>query len=188
VVSCVFNGQLPVPGEVLDFWISAGTKKWFCKDDAFDSTIRDRFFDLHREAVREHVDAWTAEAEGSLALIIVLDQFSRNLHRNSPLAYASDAKAFDLSRNAIARQQDVEVPAGVRKWFYMPYMHSEDLEVQNTSIELFSTLDDPGGMKFAITHRNIIRQFGRFPHRNNVLDRTSSIEELAFLADGGFSG
>jgi len=188
VVSCVFDGQLPVSAEVLDFWISAGSKKWFYQDATFDGAIRDRFFDLHHEAARGNMDGWAAEAEGALALIIVLDQFSRNLHRNSSLAYANDTKALDLSHTAIARRLDVELPAGVRQWIYMPYMHWEDIEVQNTSIELFSTIGDPGNMKAAITHHGIIQQFGRFPHRNNLLGRTSSAEELKFLADGGFSG
>jgi len=188
VVNCVFEDQLPAPGEVLDFWISAGTKKWFRKDCAFDDVIRDRFFNLHREAARGNVDGWAARAEGALALIIVLDQFSRNLHRNSPLAFANDAKALGLSQNAIVRRLDVELPMGVRQWIYMPFQHCEDLEIQKRSIELFSTIDNPEGLKFAIIHRDIIQKFGRFPHRNAVLGRTSSAEELKFLADGGFSG
>lgn len=180
--------DLPSSQQVLDFWFSAGPKKWFTKDDAFDGHIREQFLSLHQEAASGNVDNWSSTAEGTLALIIVLDQFSRNLHRNSPLAFASDAKALVLSQTAIDKRQDVEFPQDVRSWIYMPFMHAEELKMQEKCIELFSTIDSPGNMKAAITHCDIIRQFGRFPHRNEVLGRTSSAEELKFLGDGGFSG
>ncbi len=180
--------DLPPPEEVLDFWFSAGSKKWFVKDDTFDGLICKQFLTLHRHASGGHIDHWPTSAQGTLALIIVLDQFSRNLHRASPLAYATDKKALGLSRTAIEKQQDIEFPIGVRQWIYMPFMHAEDIAMQERSIELFETIDDPANMKAAITHRDIIRQFSRFPHRNEVLGRTSTAQELKFLAEGGFSG
>jgi len=177
-----------LPAEVLDFWFSAGPKKWFSKDDAFDGLICKQFLSLHCQAAGGHLDTWSTSAQGTLALIIVLDQFSRNLHRASPLAFATDEKALGLSRTAIENKQDIEFPMGVRQWIYMPFMHAEELEMQERSVELFDTIDDPANIKAAITHRDIIRKFGRFPHRNEVLGRTSTAQELQFLAEGGFSG
>jgi len=173
---------------VLDFWFAAGSKKWFAKDDAFDADICKRFLHLHREAAKGNMDEWASSAKGILALIIILDQFSRNLHRMSPLAFATDEKALGLSHTTIEKKQDIEFPTGVRQWIYMPFMHAENLEMQERSVELFDTIDDEGNMKAALTHRDIIRQFGRFPHRNEVLGRSSSVEEIKFLANGGFSG
>ncbi len=180
--------ELPTPGDVLDFWFSAGAKKWFARDDTFDAAIRDRFLTLHGKAATGVIDDWSKNAEGALALIIVLDQFSRNLYRNSPQAFATDEKALGLSLSLIAKRQDIEFPINVRLWIYMPFQHSEDLEIQDRSIELFGTIGDPENLRFAHIHRDIIEKFGRFPHRNQVLGRTSSAEELKFLADGGFSG
>jgi len=182
------SSDLPRPEAVLDFWFSAGPKKWFTKNDDFDAAIRNQFLNLHCEAAKGNIDNWSSKIEGTLALIIVLDQFSRNLHRNSPLAFATDEKALGLSFGAIEKRQDIELPQGVRQWVYMPFMHSEQLEMQKRSIELFNTIDDAGNMKAALTHRDIIQKFGRFPHRNNVLGRVSNTEELEFLSNGGFSG
>jgi len=187
-VTYASDTELPSAEDVLDFWFSAGPKMWFAKDTGFDGTIRDRFSTLHHQAANGSVDEWSASAEGTLALIIVLDQFSRNLYRNSPLAFANDEKALDLSLKTIAKRQDIEFPIDVRQWIYMPFQHSEDLEIQQRSVALFATLDNAEGLRFAIIHRDIIRKFGRFSHRNHVLSRTSSAEELQFLADGGFSG
>jgi uncharacterized protein (DUF924 family) len=184
----VSETDLPIPAEVLDFWFSAGSKKWFSKDDAFDGLICKQFLLLHRLAAGGSLDTWSTSAEGTLALIIVLDQFSRNLHRASPLAFATDEKALGLSCAAIEIKQDIEFPIGVRQWIYMPFMHAEDLKIQERSVELFDTIEDEENMKAAITHRDIIRQFGRFPHRNEILGRTSTAQELKFLAEGGFSG
>ena len=188
MVTYAFEAELPTPGDVLDFWLSADPEKWFARDDAFDAAIRDRFLTLHGKAASGAIDEWAVIPEGTLALIIVLDQFSRNLYRNSPLAFATDEKALGLSQNLIAKQQDIEFPINVRLWIYMPFQHSEDLCMQERSIELFKTLDDPENLKYALIHHDIIRKFGRFPHRNQVLGRTSRAEEIKFLAAGGFSG
>jgi len=184
----ILDPDLPSAEKILDFWFSAGSKKWFTRNDRFDEDIRRQFLPLYCEAAKGNVDTWSGSAEGMLALIIVLDQFSRNLHRNSPLAFAADEKALGLSRTAIEQHFDIEFPSSVRSWFYMPFMHSEKLEMQETSVRLFSTIDDKGNLKAALTHRDIIRKFGRFPHRNKALGRCSRPEELEFLATGGFSG
>ena len=182
------DSNLPTSKDVLDFWFSAGSKMWFTKDDAFDQSIRDRFLTLHGKAAGGGIDEWATGAEGTLALIIVLDQFSRNLHRNSPLAFATDEKALGLSQGLIAKRQDIEFPVNARLWIYMPFQHSEDLEIQERSIALFEAIDDPENLRYAHVHLDIIQKFGRFPHRNEVLGRTSSVEELKFLAAGGFAG
>jgi len=188
MVTYACDKELPTPVDVLDFWFSAGPNKWFSRDDTFDAAIRDRFLILHGKAATGAIDDWSKSADGALALIVVLDQFSRNLYRNSPRAFATDEKALDLSQNLIAKRQDTEFPINVRLWVYMPFQHSENLEIQDRSIELFSSIDDPENLRFARIHRDIIEKFDRFPHRNRVLGRASSAEELKFLADGGFSG
>jgi len=187
-VTYASDPDFPTPGDVLNFWFSAGPKKWFAREDAFDDTIRDRFLTLHGKAANGGIDQWAMNSEGTLALIIVLDQFSRNLYRNSPQAFATDEKALGLSQGLIAKRQDVEFSINVRLWIYMPFQHSENLEIQDRSIELFGTIDDPENLKYAHIHRDIIQKFGRFPHRNQALGRTSSAEELKFLTDGGFAG
>lgn len=180
--------DLPTPKHVLDFWFDAGPDKWFTKNDNFDEAICQQFLTLHQQASLGHVDDWTMTAEGTLALIIVLDQFSRNLHRNSSQAFATDEKALGLSQNTITKRQDIEFPQAARIWIYMPFMHSEKLEIQERCVELFRTVGNEENLKFAIIHLEIIQQFGRFPHRNEVLGRTTSAEELKFLSAGGFSG
>ena len=188
MVTYASDPEFPTSGDVLEFWFSAGPQKWFTRQDAFDDAIGDRFLTLHAKAANGGIDEWAMNPEGALALIIVLDQFSRNLYRTSPKAFATDEKALGLSQNLISKRQDIEFPITVRLWIYMPFQHSEDLEIQDRSIELFETIDDPENLRFAHIHRDIIEKFGRFPHRNQVLGRTSSAEELKFLADGGFSG
>lgn len=177
------------PRDVLDFWLGAGPEKWFSKRDDFDAEISRRFGETHRMASEGKLDAWANEAHGALALILVLDQFSRNLWRNDHRAYEQDAKALSLADEAIRRRFDVETPAAARKWFYMPYMHSEDLAAQERGLIYFAQrLDDPETMRHAIEHADIIRRFGRFPHRNDVLGRVTTPAERAFLDEGGFKG
>ncbi|HCX69384.1 DUF924 family protein [Parvibaculum sp.] len=177
------------PRDVLDFWFAAGPEKWFKKSDDFDAEIRRRFGETHAQAAAGKLDGWAADAQGSLALILVLDQFSRNLWRNDHRAFAQDAKALALADDAVRRRFDVETPLTARKWFYMPYMHAEDLAAQERGIVYFAQrLEDPETMKFAVEHRDIIRRFGRFPHRNAVLGRETTPEEQSFLDEGGFAG
>jgi uncharacterized protein (DUF924 family) len=176
------------PRDILDFWFAAGWDKWWKKDDAFDAEIERRFGAVHAEACAGRLDRWSENAEGALALVIVLDQFSRNLNRNSHLAWAQDGKALGIAREAIRRRFDVEVPVMARSWFYMPFEHSEALATQMEGLPYFARLDDPELLKFAELHADIIRRFGRFPHRNAVLGRVSTPEEENFLAEGGFAG
>ena len=176
------------PRDVLDFWFAAGWEKWWKRSDAFDAEIRQRFGKTYDEAIAGTLDSWMGEPQGALALIIVLDQFSRNLFRESHRAWAQDAKALEFAREAVRRRFDVEIPVTVRNWIYMPYMHSEDLAVQEEGLPYFARLDNPEVMKSAEEHADIVRRFGRFPHRNHVLGRVSTPAEQDFLNSGGFSG
>ncbi len=177
------------PRDVLDFWFAAGKEKWYAKDDAFDADIASRFDDAHRAARAGSYDEWAGTAEGALALIILLDQFPRNMYRGTPEMFAADGKALDVARLALEHKCDGEVPLAARQFIYMPLMHSERLEDQEHCLRLFQadpSLED--NVPFAIEHRDIIAKFGRFPHRNECLGRESTAEELTYLAEGGFKG
>ena len=176
------------PETVIDFWMKAGPKKWFQRDEDFDAEVSVSFGGWVAAAAQGKLDFWKTEPSGVLAYVILLDQFSRNMYREDARAYASDALAVQASRGAIARGDDLKLEEPLRRWLYMPFMHSEDLAAQEEGLLYFSErLDDASTYKFAVDHADIIRQFGRFPHRNEVLMRTSSDEEIAFLEDGGFS-
>lgn len=177
------------PRDILDFWFGAGPDKWFAKDDAFDAEIKRRFSVAHGEAVSGKLDEWLRDAQGALALVILLDQFSRNLFRNDHRAWVQDAQALAVAREAIRRRFDVEVPVTIRKWFYMPFMHSEEMEAQTEGLAYFATrLDEVETLKWAEEHADIIRRFGRYPHRNAILGRRSTPDEQNFLDAGGFAG
>ncbi len=180
------------PQDVLGFWTAAGPDKWFAKSDAFDDAIRLKFEPVHLAAARGKYDAWTSEAQGALALLILLDQFPRNLFRDSGHAFATDGKARAIAAAAIAAGHDKAVAPELRPFFYLPYEHSESLADQETSIGLFEGLlkdtGDADSLKWAIAHRDIIARFGRFPHRNKALGRTTTAAEQAFLDEGGFAG
>ena len=177
------------PRDILDFWFAAGREKWFDKDPSFDGEIRKRFGDTHMVACDGKLDDWMKDAQGALALVIVLDQFSRNLYREDHRAWVNDDKALRVAREAIRRRFDVEVPITARQWFYLPYMHAEDMAAQRESLHFHATrLDDPESLRFAEIHADIVKRFGRFPHRNAILGRESSPEEQSFLAEGGFAG
>jgi len=180
------------PQDVLGFWTAAGPDKWFAKSDAFDDAIRLKFEPVHHAAARGKYDAWAAEAEGALALVILLDQFPRNLYRDSGHAFATDGKARAIAAAAVADGHDKAVAPELRPFFYLPYEHSESLADQETSIALFEGLlkdtGDADSLKWAIAHRDIIARFGRFPHRNAALGRATTAAEQAFLDQGGFAG
>jgi uncharacterized protein (DUF924 family) len=173
---------------VLAFWREAGPDKWFRGGDEFDVEIRDRFRELHAEAAAGKHDGWAKTAEGALALVLLLDQFSRNLHRGQPATYAHDEQALAIARRAVEKGFDQAVDPGLRKFFYMPFMHSESLADQALCVRLCHGLQDPDTLKWARHHADIIRRFGRFPHRNAVLGRHTSEAERAFLESGGFGG
>lgn len=176
------------PAEVVKFWAEAGPDRWFSKDDAFDTEIRRRFLATHEAAVAGKLASWEATAEGALALLILLDQFPRNMFRQSPRAFATDAQARAVTAAALLRGFDAQVPANLRAFFYLPFEHSEDLADQERGLALYKAAGDTDGLKWAQIHCDIIRRFGRFPHRNAALGRATTAEEQAFLDDGGFAG
>lgn len=173
--------------DVLDFWRAAGPERWFRKDDAFDAQFRERFFAKHEAAASGALDAWADTADGALALLILLDQFPRNAFRGMPRMYATDAKAREVARRAVDAGFDRQVDAQLRQFFYLPFMHSEQLADLDRCVELTRALGQDSH-RYAMHHRGIIERFGRFPHRNAVLGRPSTAEEEAFLAEGGFGG
>ena len=174
--------------DVLDFWRSAGPDKWFKKDAAFDAEIRGRFLAAYENAAQGGLAAWEATHDGALALLIVLDQFPRNMFRNSARAYAADPLARGVAERAIGRGFDQRVPVRERAFFYLPFEHSESMADQERGLALFRTTGDADLVKWSELHADIIRRFGRFPHRNAILGRISTAEELRFLAEGGFAG
>jgi uncharacterized protein (DUF924 family) len=179
---------LPSPTDIVAFWREAGPEKWFAKDAAFDAEIRRRFLPAHEAAAAGQLDDWQETPEGAYALLILLDQFTRNLFRGSKQAFATDAKALAVARHAIARGFDKSYQPPEQRFLYMPFMHSEALHDQEHCVALCAAADDAEGVKFAEIHRDIIRDFGRFPHRNGVLGRDTTPEEQTFLDDGGFAG
>ena len=174
---------------VLSFWfIETKPYQWFRRDLSFDAEIASRFGALHEAARQGRLDVWRAHPRHALALIIILDQFSRNLFRDTPGAFASDAQALAVAKDAIARRFDKLYAAKERAFFYMPFMHSESIAEQERCVALFkATLPDTMNLPFAVEHWEIIHRFGRFPHRNRVLGRASTSAEIAFLRAGGFN-
>lgn len=173
--------------EVVAFWRKAGPDKWFAKDPTFDRSFRDRFAGAYESAVRGELAAWQGSAEGALGLVILLDQYPRNAFRGGPRMYASDAQAREVSARAIQAGLDLSLEARLRLFLYLPYGHSEDPIDQERSVELSRTLS-PVDVAHAEHHRDIIRRFGRFPHRNAILGRVSNPDEVRYLASGGFQG
>ncbi|HEY9234722.1 MULTISPECIES: DUF924 family protein [Phenylobacterium] len=180
------------PKDVVGFWTAAGPEKWFKKNPKFDHSIALKFEPVHHAAARGEYDAWMASAEGSLALLILLDQFPRNLYRNSGHAFATDSKARSIARAAVASGQDRAVDPTLRQFFYLPFEHSEEKADQDEAVRLFTILKeesgDGEGLRWAELHRDIIVKFGRFPHRNRCLGRATTPNEQAFLDEGGFAG
>ena len=174
--------------EVVMFWQAAGPDRWFTKDDAFDKEIREGFFDTYEAAAAGKLSDWEQNAQGALALLILLDQFPRNMFRGDARAFATDPLARAITAGAIVRGFDSQVPKELRGFFYLPFEHSEDLADQERCIALNKAIGDAENLKWAEIHANIIRRFGRFPHRNAALGRTTTPEEQAFLDGGGFAG
>jgi uncharacterized protein (DUF924 family) len=176
------------PDDILTFWRAAGPDKWFEKNDAFDGEIRERFLDTYAAAAAGRLAAWEEDAEGALALVIVLDQFPRNMFRGDARTYAADPLARAVAERAIAHGFDQRYAPPERRFFYLPLMHSEDLADQERCLALCRAADDEEGVKHGEIHADIIRRFGRFPHRNSSLGRATTAEEQAFLDAGGFAG
>jgi uncharacterized protein (DUF924 family) len=172
---------------VVAFWRAAGEERWFKKDEAFDRTFREQFAALHAAAGAGQLTDWLTTADGALALVLLLDQYPRNSFRGTARMFATDLLAREAAATAIAKGFDRAVPEELQNFFYLPFEHSEDLADQDRCIELTTRLG-PELLKWAEAHRDIIQRFGRFPHRNAVLGRTTTEAEQAFLDGGGFKG
>lgn len=182
---------LPAPAEIVAFWRDAGAARWFAKDEAFDAEIIRCFEPAHHAAARGEFNAWADTPQGALALLILLDQFPRNIWRGSAHAFATDPLALHHARAALLAGHDMTTDATLRVFFYLPFEHSEALADQDLCLAKCEALDTESGSEWsnwARLHRDIIVRFGRFPHRNASLGRVSTAEELAFLEQGGFSG
>lgn len=167
---------------ILSFWFETLTpKQWWMKSEAIDNEIRERFKPTHDKATQGELSAWRQTAHGRLAEIIVLDQFSRNIYRDTPKAFASDEMCLALAEEAVALGLDKVLTPTERAFLYMPYMHSESLNVHDKAVQLFSQKGLDANLDFELKHKVIIERFGRYPHRNAILGRESSEEELAFL-------
>jgi uncharacterized protein (DUF924 family) len=176
------------PKSILHFWFEElSPKQHFIKDTALDETIRAQFGGALEAAARCELFTWRTTAEGRLAEIIVLDQFSRNVYRDTPRAFAQDTLALVLAQELVANGQDSKLPDAQRVFAYMPYMHSESALVHTQALTLFTQLGMEGNLDFERRHKTIIDRFGRYPHRNAILGRTSSTQELAFLSEPGSS-
>ncbi len=184
--------------EVLDFWFGREgdpgyggfREEWFTKNPEFDAEVRARFEDLYEEAAAGKLDGWSKDARSCLALVILLDQFPRNMFRGDPRSYATDRKAQETAEYAVDHALDRELPEFQRAFLYMPFMHSEDLDHQRRAVDLFGTLQgwgDPDPAHYAVLHMRIVERFGRFPHRNEVLGRPTTPEEAEFLKEPGSS-
>ena len=168
--------------DILAFWFAPETQpNWFAKSAEFDASIRENFAGLLRSAAQAELWRWRDCAEGRLAEIIVLDQFSRNLHRGSAAAFAQDALALALAQEAVSLKLDLQLPPEQRAFLYMPFMHSESPLIHQYALELFESLGNPLNLEFEKKHKAVIDRFGRYPHRNQALGRISTAEEAEFL-------
>ena len=174
--------------DIVSFWQNAGPDRWFKKDTAFDDEIRERFLTTHEAAATGQLSGWEHNVEGALALLILLDQFPRNMFREDARAFAADPVARAIAAGAIVRGFDSQVPKELRNFFYLPFEHSEDLADQERCISFNKAAGNAENLKWAEIHADIIRRFGRFPHRNAVLGRATTPDEQAFLDSGGFAG
>lgn len=176
------------PRDFVRFWKEAGFAAWFRKDDAFDQRLRERFLALHEEVAVGGIDLWLEDAEVALGAVLLLDQFPRNAFRATPRMFATDERAKAIADRALAAGFDQATEPDLRFFFYLPLEHSEDLADQERQVALHRSLGLDHITRYAVEHRDIIQRFGRFPHRNAVLGRESTPEEIVFLESGGFSG
>ncbi len=173
---------------VLNFWFNEIDQKlWWVKDPDFDQQVRERFGGLHASANLCELYKWRESPEGRLAEIIILDQFSRSMYLDSPDAFASDTLALALAQEAIATGDDMRLNEVQRCFLYMPLMHSESIKIHNVALDIFKNNCPESNFNFEVRHRNIIKQFGRYPHRNAILDRISTEKEVEFLKQPGSS-
>lgn len=172
--------------DIIDFWfVQLKPKQWFAKDDSLDQEIKRRFSSLHQQAVNGHLSEWRRTPSGRLAEVLVLDQFSRNIYRDDPRAFASDPLALALAQEGVHAGADQELAVERRVFLYMPFMHSESKSIHEMAMKLFSTPGMEFNLKFELRHKAIIDRFGRFPHRNAILGRASTPDEVEFLKTPG---
>lgn len=178
---------IETPATIVQFWRDAGPDAWFKKSDVFDRTLRERFLEAHMAAARREHESWMGDAQGALALMILLDQFPRNAFRGSGHMYATDPLARHYAHRLLEAGFDQRIEAGLRVFCYLPFSHSEDLEDQVRAVALNQGIGQPW-LHHAEDHWRIVERFGRFPHRNAILGRATTVEEQTFLDGGGFSG
>ncbi|HTM76688.1 MAG TPA: DUF924 family protein [Devosia sp.] len=175
--------------DVIAFWFEQhGTEDWFGGKPEFDAALAEEFAETHPHVAKGEAYTWRTSAEGRLAEIIVLDQFSRQLHRGSAKAFAQDPMALTLAQEAIAQGLDLTVDPMRRPFFYLPYMHSESLLIHDEAMRLYTALGEPNQLDYEVKHREAIARFGRFPFRNKALGRQSTAEELAYMEEAGTRG
>mmetsp|Transcript_21793 Transcript_21793/g.33005 ORF Transcript_21793/g.33005 Transcript_21793/m.33005 type:complete len:215 (-) Transcript_21793:246-890(-) len=168
--------------QVLKFWFEdLSPQQWFMQSDQVDATIRNKFLDTHNKATAGELDNWRKDARGSLAEIIILDQFSRNLYRNTPQAFAQDGMALVLAQEAIGKGFEDDLSKEQVQFLYLPFMHSESLVIHERAVELYTALGQEMNLEFEMKHKAIIERFGRYPHRNVILGRQSTPDEIEFL-------
>jgi uncharacterized protein (DUF924 family) len=180
--------RLATPDDVIAFWREAGPDKWFSKDEAFDQACRDRFMTTYEAAARGDLNEWELTPEGALAVILLLDQFPRNMFRGRRETYKTDPVALMAADRAIERGFDHQVAPEFRRFFYLPFMHSESLRHQERSVALNEALGVEDSVQWARHHHDIVARFGRFPHRNAILGRETTPDEARFLEESEFRG
>ena len=179
---CSSSNNITSSTEVLKFWFEElSPQQWFKQSDQVDNTIRTKFLDIHNKAAAGELHNWRNDAKGSLAEIIVLDQFSRNLYRGTPKAFAQDGMALVLAQEAISKGFDEDLSTDEVPFLYLPFMHSESLMIHERAVELYTALGQEMNLEFEMKHKAIIERFGRYPHRNEILGRESTLEEIEFL-------
>lgn len=170
------------PVDILQFWFSEEVKPlWFNSTPEFDAQLKERYADIYHEALNGQLAKWQLTAEGCVALVVILDQFPLNMYRGLPESFAGEAKARDITREAVRKRFDQQIPDEQKAFLYMPLMHSENIADQDLSVQLFEAAGLTENLRFANHHRDIVRRFGRFPHRNKILGRTSTQAELDYL-------
>lgn len=170
------------PTEIVNFWFSERVQPlWFDSTPEFDNELRETFLEVYELAARGELQDWSESAEGALALVIILDQLPLNMFRGLPQAFATEAQARRIAAQAVSAGLDTQLPPMQRAFLYMPFMHSEDIDDQNKSVELFERAEMSGNLRWARHHRDLILRYGRFPHRNAILGRVSTPEELTYL-------
>jgi uncharacterized protein (DUF924 family) len=174
--------------QIINFWFKeTKPEQWWKKDKAFDALLVERFSELHSRASRCELFEWRKHPEGRLAEIIILDQFSRNMFRDTPRAFATDPLSLALSHEAISCGADQALTPSQRSFLYMPFMHSESLQIHEAAVELYRNNGIQSNLDFELSHKKIVEKFGRYPHRNEILGRQSTTEEIEFLSQPGSS-